>query len=134
MEKYLAWCSVTAAATSLLWFLIFSVKKIKWEVEKIELTDKLRKLRWDYEDLLGAYNRFSKTYSAPKATYTVLTKLAKAYQTLGLDETASRQEVKNKYKMLVKKYHPDVYKSDPSNKRFKEINEAYSVIKDKLGI
>lgn len=52
------------------------------------------------------------------------------YDILGVEEDASQEEIKNAYKRLAKKYHPD--RSDESNaeEKFKEIGEAYAVLKD----
>jgi len=54
----------------------------------------------------------------------------KARKILGLGEEADREEVKNKYKDLMKKYHPD--KTSPDNKEYLEkakmVNWAYQII------
>src|SRR5579875_56165 len=51
------------------------------------------------------------------------------YKTLGVERTATEQEIKSAYRKLARKFHPDV---NPGNKeaekRFKEINEAYQVL------
>jgi hypothetical protein len=48
------------------------------------------------------------------------------YYILGVKENASRQEIKNAYKKLSKKFHPDLNPNDKYfEDRFKEINEAY---------
>jgi DnaJ-class molecular chaperone len=53
------------------------------------------------------------------------------YATLGVPKTASEKEVKQAFRKLARKYHPDVNPSDKSAEaRFKEINEAYEVIGD----
>jgi len=52
------------------------------------------------------------------------------YETLGLKKGASLEEIKKAYKDLAKKYHPDVSKEEHAEKKFKEINEAYSVLSD----
>ena len=55
------------------------------------------------------------------------------YDTLGLDESASDDLIKRRYRELAKKYHPDKVKSDDqveATKRFQEISVAYSVLQD----
>ena len=53
------------------------------------------------------------------------------YKILGVAENATEQEIKNAYRKLAKKYHPDAHANDKSaEERFKEISEAYSVLKD----
>jgi len=52
------------------------------------------------------------------------------YATLGLKKGATLDEIKKAYKDLAKKYHPDVSKEQDAEKKFKEINEAYSVLSD----
>jgi len=52
------------------------------------------------------------------------------YSILGLKKGATLEEIKKAYKELAKKYHPDVSKEDGAEKKFKEINEAYSVLSD----
>lgn len=53
------------------------------------------------------------------------------YKTLGVKRSASDAEIKKQYRKLARKYHPDVSKLKNSEERFKEINEAYDVLKDK---
>src|SRR5687767_12527387 len=53
------------------------------------------------------------------------------YATLGVPKTASAKEVKQAFRKMARKYHPDVNPGDKSSEsRFKEINEAYEVIGD----
>jgi len=52
------------------------------------------------------------------------------YEILGLKKGAALEEIKRAYKELAKKYHPDVSKEHDAEKKFKEINHAYSVLSD----
>lgn len=53
------------------------------------------------------------------------------YQTLGVSKTATEKEIKQAFRKLAKKYHPDANPDDPSAEgKFKELNEAYEVLSD----
>jgi curved DNA-binding protein len=53
------------------------------------------------------------------------------YATLGVSKTASEKEVKQAFRKLARKYHPDVNPGDKAAEaRFKDINEAYEVLGD----
>src|SRR4051812_33402914 len=53
------------------------------------------------------------------------------YATLGVTKTASEKEIKQAFRKLARKFHPDVNPGDKSaESRFKEINEAYEVLGD----
>lgn len=52
------------------------------------------------------------------------------YQILGIPRTASEEDVKQAYRKLARKYHPDVSKEADAEQRFKDLNEANDVLKD----
>jgi len=52
------------------------------------------------------------------------------YQALGVAREASADDIKHAYRRLARKYHPDLNKEADAEARFKEIGEAYEVLKD----
>jgi curved DNA-binding protein len=52
------------------------------------------------------------------------------YDTLGVSENASPEEIKKAYRKLARKYHPDINKDESAVEKFKEINAAYEVLSD----
>jgi len=52
------------------------------------------------------------------------------YKTLGVDKKASDDEIKKAYRKLARKYHPDTNKDEGAEERFKEVQEAYSILSD----
>jgi len=52
------------------------------------------------------------------------------YDIMGLERKASQDEIKRAYRKLARKYHPDVSKEADAEARFKELGEAYAVLKD----
>jgi molecular chaperone DnaJ len=52
------------------------------------------------------------------------------YEILGVPKTASAEDLKQAFRTLARKYHPDVSKEEHAEERFKEINEAYAVLSD----
>lgn len=52
------------------------------------------------------------------------------YQIMDVERDASQDEIKRAYRKLARKYHPDVSKAEDAEERFKEVGEAYEVLKD----
>jgi len=52
------------------------------------------------------------------------------YETLGVQRDATPDQIKSAYRKLARKYHPDVSKEADAEARFKEMGEAYKVLKD----
>lgn len=52
------------------------------------------------------------------------------YELLGISMDSTKQEIKTAYREMVKKYHPDVNKSEDSNKIIRSLNEAKEVLLD----
>ena len=52
------------------------------------------------------------------------------YATLGVAKNAAADDIQKAYRKLARKYHPDINKSGKAEVHFKEINEAYEVLKD----
>ena len=53
------------------------------------------------------------------------------YKILGVPRDADEAEIKKAYRKLARKYHPDVNKASDAEDKFKEVNEAYDVLRDK---
>lgn len=52
------------------------------------------------------------------------------YEILGVSRDASQNDIQRSYRKLARKYHPDINKEAGLEDKFKEINEAYEVLKD----
>src|ERR1700737_940029 len=52
------------------------------------------------------------------------------YKILSVARTATADEIKKSYRRLARKFHPDVSKEKDAEQKFKEVQEAYEVLKD----
>lgn len=52
------------------------------------------------------------------------------YEIMGIKKDATQDEIKRSYRKLARKYHPDVSKEADAESKFKEVGEAYEVLKD----
>lgn len=57
-------------------------------------------------------------------------KFSDYYEVMGLGRDASAEDIKRAYRRLARKYHPDVSKEPDAEARFKEVGEAYEVLRD----
>ncbi len=84
------------------------------------------------------YKKYKNTSSFSSSVYTFYS--SKAYKILGIDKTASAEEIKKAYRTLVKKNHPDIFATqgkdamEQAEDRFQIITEAYELIKRLRGI
>ncbi len=78
------------------------------------------KLSAPYSDLISRQREARGTYLQYKDYY----------ETLSVARDASQQEIQKAYRKLARKYHPDVSKVADAETKFKEIGEAYEVLKD----
>jgi curved DNA-binding protein len=53
------------------------------------------------------------------------------YKILGVDAEADNKTIKTAFRKLARKYHPDVSQDNKAEEKFKEVSEAYEVLKDK---
>ena len=52
------------------------------------------------------------------------------YEIMGISRDSTQDEIKRAYRKLARKYHPDVSKRADAEEKFKEVGEAYEVLKD----
>ena len=52
------------------------------------------------------------------------------YEILGIERSATVEQIRKAHRKLAKKYHPDINKEAGAEQKFKDVNEAYEVLKD----
>ena len=102
-------------------------KKIEGRVNFLPLLEKLL----DSNDTVFKYNQRINMYSMISADYLMKNNKRDYYDVLGINKSATEDEIKKAYKKMALKYHPDRNKEADAEAKFKEINEAYSVLSDK---
>lgn len=86
-----------------------------------------------FADPLGVFGDPGSTRpgGAPPVRPPISAEEERAYRTLGLEYPVSANDLKARYKVLVKEYHPDANRGDKSAEdRLKDINAAYRVLRD----
>ncbi len=63
-------------------------------------------------------------------TYYLIMDYKDYYKIMGVERDAKQEDIKRAYRKLARKYHPDVSKEKDAEARFKEVGEAYEVLKD----
>ena len=53
------------------------------------------------------------------------------YKILGVERSASEEEIKKAYRKLARKYHPDVSKEQNAKEKFQDVSEAYETLRDR---
>lgn len=70
-----------------------------------------------------------RNYAPPKTKRTIMDN-KDYYKIMGVDKDASDKDIKLAYRKLARKYHPDISKEPDAEAKFKEMGEAYEVLKD----
>lgn len=88
----------------------------------------------NYEDPFNLFSGKAKQRSQPNnLSKPIDQELNQALSILGIDFPYSADELKQKYRILAKKYHPDLNANNPkAEERLKEINEAYMLLKKNI--
>ncbi len=108
-----------------------------------------KKLEYDKGDFESKKNRDYEKYHSDWASYEYIGKKSKSkvdevfrdslknsnfpnyYKTLKIPKTATQEQIKNQFRLLVKKWHPDRNPDSTSKEKMAEINKAYEVLSDK---
>ena len=101
------------------------VRKVKEEAAKREHEAREEAAKREHEARKQARKQAEYQRYLPQQ----ITDQRKHYNILGLQETATNEEIKKKYHKLARKYHPDVSKTDTGLQNFQELSNAYTAIK-----
>ncbi|MGI0003926.1 MAG: DnaJ domain-containing protein [Candidatus Nitrosotenuis sp.] len=132
----LAMIIIAAAVVILFLYLARDViLRRKTGYEKIDLESKKNR---DYEKYHSEWNAddadfFGDKKSAEKDEFREMvrdSKLPNYYSILGVPSDATKQEIKTKFRHLVKEHHPDKTKDEKTTEILAEINKAYEVLSD----
>jgi len=99
-----------------------------------EFQEFFRRQEGTYSSNQRGYGGYGNGYSNGYAYGGAINK-SKYYNTLGVSEGSSKEEIKRAYRTLARKHHPDRFAQESENvrneneKKFKEINEAYENLK-----
>ncbi len=91
------------------------------------------------DDIVAALNISQAEHERIRGRHSVV-KVGEKYAILGVDRSASNEEIKKAYRQLAMQYHPDKVTHlgqeliDFSNKKFQEINDSYQTIKRERGL
>lgn len=117
---------ITTLIVSIGWFTFHTIFEHKWITKHGELRLKWMKLQARYEDLKFRFDILNDVVTS--RSNQSLDPMEQAYMSLGLRRDASIQEVKNSYRTLIKKYHPDLNKTHGAVEKFRTITTAYTII------
>ncbi|MBW4644308.1 MAG: dynamin family protein [Goleter apudmare HA4340-LM2] len=103
-----------------------------------ELDEEIARMKAEMRSPGASQQQTTQNHKAPNPPKTAAQKdkIARAYQVLGLQPSVSFAEVKQTYKSLVKKWHPDLFVGQPklqqqAQEKMRLINDAYTILADK---
>lgn len=103
-----------------------AVEKFKQEEEERKKRKEEEELRW--EEIRKAHDRYWREHARQKASWDPWQPRGQVHSALllfGLDDTATQDDVKKKYRQLAKQYHPD---TGGDAEKFKQLNQANQVL------
>jgi curved DNA-binding protein len=76
------------------------------------------------------FPRFAAHFFSPPRPYNRSVEFRDYYKVLGVERAATAEQIKSAWRRLARKYHPDVSQVPDAENRFKEMQEAYEVLRD----